>query len=56
MSDEADDQNGNLQGAVDKISALEKQTRNVSHCKHNHIGVSLTASRPTCHRPLRSSR
>jgi hypothetical protein len=27
---EADSQNGNLQGAIDKITGLEKQTRNVS--------------------------
>lgn len=28
--EQADDQNGNLQGAIDKITAMEKQTRNVS--------------------------
>jgi 26S proteasome regulatory subunit N5 len=27
---EADSQSGNLQGAIDKITGLEKQTRNVS--------------------------
>ena len=27
---EADNQSGNLQGAIDKITGLEKQTRNVS--------------------------